>query len=162
MNARLLSLLVFTAGCQPEPRQPISYQLSEVETYEDLPETDEGRFGFKQVQASLLAHPVRNDEWEPTITTSWSLADITRDGTTLTWSETLCDLNTTENFGTRSIYPRAFINNMPTRTRTMFFSEQASGATVETERFVDINGACLLYTSPSPRDRTRSRMPSSA
>ena len=27
--------------------------------------------------------------------------------------------------------------------------------------FLDIN-ACLLYTSPSPRDRTRSRMPSSA
>src|SRR5664280_3451031 len=24
------------------------------------------------------------------------------------------------------------------------------------------NGFCLLYTSPSPRDRTRSRMPSSA
>ena len=26
----------------------------------------------------------------------------------------------------------------------------------------DIFNACLLYTSPSPRDRTRSRMPSSA
>ena len=25
-----------------------------------------------------------------------------------------------------------------------------------------INNCCLLYTSPSPRDRTRSRMPSSA
>ena len=25
-----------------------------------------------------------------------------------------------------------------------------------------INSICLLYTSPSPRDRTRSRMPSSA
>ena len=25
-----------------------------------------------------------------------------------------------------------------------------------------LSGACLLYTSPSPRDRTRSRMPSSA
>ena len=25
-----------------------------------------------------------------------------------------------------------------------------------------INDSCLLYTSPSPRDRTRSRMPSSA
>ena len=25
-----------------------------------------------------------------------------------------------------------------------------------------VNPACLLYTSPSPRDRTRSRMPSSA
>ena len=27
---------------------------------------------------------------------------------------------------------------------------------------VAMNMACLLYTSPSPRDRTRSRMPSSA
>ena len=26
----------------------------------------------------------------------------------------------------------------------------------------DVGSACLLYTSPSPRDRTRSRMPSSA
>ena len=26
----------------------------------------------------------------------------------------------------------------------------------------DLNKVCLLYTSPSPRDRTRSRMPSSA
>ena len=25
-----------------------------------------------------------------------------------------------------------------------------------------LGGGCLLYTSPSPRDRTRSRMPSSA
>ena len=27
---------------------------------------------------------------------------------------------------------------------------------------VDVRHICLLYTSPSPRDRTRSRMPSSA
>jgi len=27
---------------------------------------------------------------------------------------------------------------------------------------IEINSTCLLYTSPSPRDRTRSRMPSSA
>ena len=26
----------------------------------------------------------------------------------------------------------------------------------------NVSGCCLLYTSPSPRDRTRSRMPSSA
>ena len=29
-------------------------------------------------------------------------------------------------------------------------------------RVHDVKEACLLYTSPSPRDRTRSRMPSSA
>ena len=30
------------------------------------------------------------------------------------------------------------------------------------ELHIDFIKACLLYTSPSPRDRTRSRMPSSA
>ena len=28
--------------------------------------------------------------------------------------------------------------------------------------FQDLHSACLLYTSPSPRDRQKSRMPSSA
>ena len=39
------------------------------------------------------------------------------------------------------------------------------GATIEdlgTAKRVVLNKDCLLYTSPSPRDRTRSRMPSSA
>ena len=31
----------------------------------------------------------------------------------------------------------------------------------EAKEIIDVDG-CLLYTSPSPRDRTRSRMPSSA
>ena len=30
------------------------------------------------------------------------------------------------------------------------------------DEMIDLCGVCLLYTSPSPRDRTRSRMPSSA
>ena len=36
-----------------------------------------------------------------------------------------------------------------------------SGLTCDS-REVKPNYICLLYTSPSPRDRTRSRMPSSA
>ena len=32
----------------------------------------------------------------------------------------------------------------------------------DTHKMAEANKACLLYTSPSPRDRTRSRMPSSA
>ena len=35
-------------------------------------------------------------------------------------------------------------------------------AEVALQPIVDADGGCLLYTSPSPRDRTRSRMPSSA
>ena len=49
---------------------------------------------------------------------------------------------------------RTFLQNMST---TGEFSQQVSIGTSKTT----IN-ACLLYTSPSPRDRTRSRMPSSA
>ena len=38
-----------------------------------------------------------------------------------------------------------------------------AGATTNSDAgLTDIRKACLLYTSPSPRDRTRSRMPSSA
>ena len=37
------------------------------------------------------------------------------------------------------------------------------GATAGSVLSIDADGnTCLLYTSPSPRDRTRSRMPSSA
>ena len=43
--------------------------------------------------------------------------------------------------------------------------KQAFSSQQVTELKIDINrifNDCLLYTSPSPRDRTRSRMPSSA
>ena len=46
--------------------------------------------------------------------------------------------------------------------------DQIDNAPEEKERGITINSShieyetCLLYTSPSPRDRTRSRMPSSA
>ena len=48
-----------------------------------------------------------------------------------------------------------FMKNTP-EYLVVFYGIWAAGAVA-----VPING-CLLYTSPSPRDRTRSRMPSSA
>ena len=49
------------------------------------------------------------------------------------------------------------------------FIKKDSRASIETEGLVgnkvvmiSMGSVCLLYTSPSPRDRTRSRMPSSA
>jgi len=33
---------------------------------------------------------------------------------------------------------------------------------LSSDKNIELNWICLLYTSPSPRDRTRSRMPSSA
>ena len=42
------------------------------------------------------------------------------------------------------------------------FAKDASVSTLVTGQPFGWNNTCLLYTSPSPRDRTRSRMPSSA
>ena len=42
--------------------------------------------------------------------------------------------------------------------RLFGFGKQAK----DTVKGLYLYGGCLLYTSPSPRDRTRSRMPSSA
>ena len=41
-------------------------------------------------------------------------------------------------------------------------NEKGLKITAFEEEFIVTPRACLLYTSPSPRDRTRSRMPSSA
>ena len=48
------------------------------------------------------------------------------------------------------------------RTVASFTSHKASGYHLLVGDFFALNKSCLLYTSPSPRDRTRSRMPSSA
>ena len=58
------------------------------------------------------------------------------------------------------------VNNSTNKSSTT--SSNESGAFVLTNLAVGgpytvtVTSSCLLYTSPSPRDRTRSRMPSSA
>ena len=48
--------------------------------------------------------------------------------------------------------------------KTFKFGENGKWATKtgSSLAYNDQNGNCLLYTSPSPRDRQKSRMPSSA
>ena len=43
-----------------------------------------------------------------------------------------------------------------------YFSHSAANSYFSVDSYTNVDYACLLYTSPSPRDRTRSRMPSSA
>ena len=63
---------------------------------------------------------------------------------------------------TLGIYEKALVSNpLATDDDWRRFLNQVPEAGFS---FVDlsVDESCLLYTSPSPRDRTRSRMPSSA
>ena len=69
----------------------------------------------------------------------------------------LCDRNRDGSFSTQS-NRRAILEQMANDLARANFDIRKMSAH-------DIKGrhvSCLLYTSPSPRDRTRSRMPSSA
>ena len=45
---------------------------------------------------------------------------------------------------------------------SLVISERLRSQTAGLKQAIDNSEACLLYTSPSPRDRQKSRMPSSA
>ena len=54
-----------------------------------------------------------------------------------------------------------FSNNTPSTLPTLLADHREADVGDEAVFYSD-SPSCLLYTSPSPRDRTRSRMPSSA
>ena len=58
--------------------------------------------------------------------------------------------------------PTKFEYSIVVPIRNAVFLSIASAWAFTLNASLVVYGACLLYTSPSPRDRTRSRMPSSA
>ena len=60
----------------------------------------------------------------------------------------------------------SILNNIPQQDKTTFdnklISENQNVANTDNNLQIDLSQACLLYTSPSPRDKRQSRMPSSA
>ena len=69
---------------------------------------------------------------------------------------------------TKNLNNKNILEAVNKRWNFAIISHPDAGKTTLTEKLllyggaIQQAGACLLYTSPSPRDRTRSRMPSSA
>lgn len=134
--------LLFLTACADQIGSS-AYELSEVTSNEALPTEDAGTFGLKMVTSVMVANPLNDDQSAPSQTTSWSLATLRRDGTAVAWTDELCGLETTEVFGTQTIFPNAFVETMPIRERTMTLSAARVGATAQSERYIDLNGADL-------------------
>ena len=58
----------------------------------------------------------------------------------------------------RPIYKRLVYESI----KQLYYSNFSSSRYTESGSYENYLGTCLLYTSPSPRDRQKSRMPSSA
>ena len=85
---------------------------------------------------------------------SWSQVET---GSAITWKYPSCLLLGEESVG--EFYSVALTNNLQqadTGTKMIHIGPKTKST------IVSKGISCLLYTSPSPRDRTRSRMPSSA
>ena len=66
--------------------------------------------------------------------------------------------------GEAVIYPISRMKSVRTQASELgaIHNRQYTTKTDREARTITVKRTCLLYTSPSPRDRTRSRMPSSA
>ena len=70
------------------------------------------------------------------------------------WFEAIEEIESDK--GVRRHFVTSPLEDILTRSQSKLIKENI------TARSWDINNDCLLYTSPSPRDRQKSRMPSSA
>ena len=61
------------------------------------------------------------------------------------------------------MWVREFLNGAGVRARDIIkFDLDFLFCVIESMKKITFNKSCLLYTSPSPRDKRQSRMPSSA
>ena len=89
---------------------------------------------------------------------SWTQVET---GSAVTWKYPSCVLEGDNSVG--EFYSVALTNNCQqadTGTKMIHIGRNTSSTIIS--KGISAGKGCLLYTSPSPRDRTRSRMPSSA
>ena len=124
--------------------------------------------------STLSIDPIANQTYTGSALTP---AVVVKDGSTtltLTTDYTVGYSNNT-NVGTATVTVTGAGNYTGTKTQNFIIvAKSASALSIDaiadqiytgsalTPTVVVKDGSCLLYTSPSPRDRTRSRMPSSA
>jgi len=137
----------FEPGDVDNPGTDLDSDVADTDATEDTdtgPSVDHRWFGMLQTTRSLVEDPspLGNDT-EPTDTTALMLLEWTREGTSISWNETLCGLESSEVFGTVTSFPAAFVAAIPLRTRSASLSTAETGAAFTAGPFIDVIGAKL-------------------
>lgn len=151
-------LFAFSSACAEKVVAGEGYELSEVEDDgesletssddepdedEEIPDIDARTFAMKLRVSTLMPGIFNPSNLEEVRTTSYLRVEWVRDGTDVSWTEQLCDINSTEAHGAQTSFPWAFISSMPERERFGTLSEAEVGATFETEPYLSMDGVEL-------------------
>ena len=104
---------------------------------------DHRTFAQKLVVSMLMPGVFDSSNYEETITTSYLLVHWERTGTSVSWTEMLCHIESTEAHGTQTEFPSAFVATMPIREHRATLSAAEVGADFTVSPFYNVDGADL-------------------
>lgn len=149
-----LALLFLVACGGKDGTDPIEFEIAEVEdsgvpldsgetgdtdTGEAEPPVDRMTMAGVEVISTIVTDPSGfTTDQETSITTSWVLVAWERSGIEVTWTETLCGIESSEVFSTTTSFSDAFVETMPVRERSGTLSEASIGAGFVGGPFVDL------------------------
>lgn len=146
------------------PSEPVSFEIGDVtDPGDDLDDTgmedtdtppDRRTFAAREVVASLVTNPnPMSSQDGVSLTASTKLLDWERDGTAVTWAETVCGMEQSEVFGTLTSFPPAFVDAIEPVLREAWLDEAAVGAELSAGPWVELVGVALNDPSdPLPTD----------
>ena len=125
----------------------------------DEPTVDERTFGMKLVVSTLMPG-VFDSSLEEVLTIPYILVDWRRTGLDIEWTETLCDISSTEAHDAQTSFPAAFVSSTPIRERTATLSAAETGATFESDPYLALDGVELSdpWTDSLPTSAADSRL----
>ncbi len=163
----MILLTVLLACRDKDKTDPTEFELSEVEdsgtpldsgevddsgdsgdsggdTGEPEPQVDRMTMAGLEVLSTIVTDPSGfTSNQETAITTSWVLVAWEREGTAVSWTETLCGIESSEVFSTTTSFSDAFVDTMPVRARSGTLSAARTGATLGGGPFVDLVSVTL-------------------
>jgi hypothetical protein len=161
-------LSVWAAACTPDTGDPEDFVPGDIDDPGEPLDTDQPqdtgdpgdtgdadpepqRFALLEVVSTQMDDPNPfSSDTGITQLYAWKQVDLVRDGVDIRWTETVCAMESTEVFGTLTVYPDALVHSMPAAERSATLSDTVTGATFTMASHVTLLGADLVDPATDP------------